>query len=252
VNPYEILNLPRDATPEDVKKAYRREASAAHPDREGGSSERMAAVNQANDVLSNPSRRKQYDEGRGTAPEMTLRMKAEAIIMGLFAEVMDTPGNPVHHVFNRVRDAEKKNLATGRQCKEQLAKAEKDVSRVRSKGPKNLFKMVAEQRVSQLKDKIKEIEEDLIVIYETRTVLQEHESDEAAVESMPSRGGIEQLIEEMARARARASRHEEKRAKEQNYDAYPFDDFGAAPPRKTSKLREHYSSPFGPQKGRNA
>ena len=125
MNPYEILDLPRDATPEDVKKAYRREASAAHPDREGGSSERMAAVNQANDVLSNPSRRKQFDEGRGMAPEITLRMKAEAIIMGLFAEVMDTPGNPVHHVFNRVRDAEKKNLAAGRQCKEQLAKAEK-------------------------------------------------------------------------------------------------------------------------------
>jgi len=238
VNPYEILNLPRDATPEDVKKAYRREASAAHPDREGGSSERMAAVNQANDVLSNPSRRKQYDEGRGTAPEMTLRMKAEAIIMGLFAEVMDTPGNPVHHVFNRVRDAEKKNLATGRQCKEQLAKAEKDVGRVRSKGPKNLFKMVAEQRVAQLKNKIKDIEEDLIIIYEARTVLQEHESDEVAVE--PRRQAtFEEIVSMGLRKPAKSA------------TPYPFDEFGDVSPSKPSKPAR-YSSPFGPQKGRNA
>lgn len=238
MNPYEILDLPRDATPEDVKKAYRREASAAHPDREGGSSERMAAVNQANDVLSNPSRRKQFDEGRGMAPEITLRMKAEAIIMGLFAEVMDTPGNPVHHVFNRVRDAEKKNLAAGRQCKEQLAKAEKDVNRVRSKGPKNLFKMVAEQRVSQLKEKIKEIDEDLIIIYEARTVLQEHESDEVAVEP---RG--QATFEEFASMRAKTH--------VRSTTPFPFDEFGDVSPRKPSKPAR-YSSPYGPQKGPNA
>ena len=45
----DILSLPKDARREDVKAAYRRLASAAHPDKPGGSHERMAALNAAQD-----------------------------------------------------------------------------------------------------------------------------------------------------------------------------------------------------------
>lgn len=45
----EVLSLPKDAKREDVKAAYRRLASAAHPDKPGGSHERMAALNAAQD-----------------------------------------------------------------------------------------------------------------------------------------------------------------------------------------------------------
>lgn len=44
---WEVLQVPRDAKREDVKAAYRRLASAAHPDKEGGSHERMAELNAA-------------------------------------------------------------------------------------------------------------------------------------------------------------------------------------------------------------
>lgn len=45
----EVLSLPKDARREDVKAAYRRLASAAHPDKPGGSHERMAELNAAQD-----------------------------------------------------------------------------------------------------------------------------------------------------------------------------------------------------------
>jgi hypothetical protein len=47
---WEVLGVPRDAKREDVKAAYRRLASAAHPDKPGGSHERMAALNAAQEA----------------------------------------------------------------------------------------------------------------------------------------------------------------------------------------------------------
>jgi hypothetical protein len=47
---WEVLGVPRNSTREDVKAAYRRLASAAHPDKPGGSHERMAELNAAQEA----------------------------------------------------------------------------------------------------------------------------------------------------------------------------------------------------------
>lgn len=46
----EVLSLPKDARREQVKAAYRLLASQAHPDKPGGSHERMAALNAAQEA----------------------------------------------------------------------------------------------------------------------------------------------------------------------------------------------------------
>jgi DnaJ-class molecular chaperone len=43
MNHYDTLGVPRDASPEDIKRAFRRERSKAHPDREGGDKEQAAS-----------------------------------------------------------------------------------------------------------------------------------------------------------------------------------------------------------------
>lgn len=63
---YEILGVPRDATPEQIKKAYRRLARELHPDVAGNdpaSEERFKDVSRAYDVLGNPDKRRAYDLG---------------------------------------------------------------------------------------------------------------------------------------------------------------------------------------------
>src|SRR5437762_11944117 len=62
---YKTLGLPRTATQAEIKKAFRRPPRQHQPDRNAGAKaaeERFKDVNEANEVLSDPAKRKQYDE----------------------------------------------------------------------------------------------------------------------------------------------------------------------------------------------
>ncbi len=60
---YQILSVPRDASKEDIKQAYRRLARKYHPDvnKETGAEERFKEINRAYEVLSEPETRARYD-----------------------------------------------------------------------------------------------------------------------------------------------------------------------------------------------
>ena len=62
---YQVLGVPRDAAPDDIKRAYRRLARQYHPDVSGNSEdqERFKEVSNAYEVLSDPRKREMYDLG---------------------------------------------------------------------------------------------------------------------------------------------------------------------------------------------
>jgi curved DNA-binding protein len=61
---YKILGVAKNATPDEIKKQYRKLAMETHPDRnkdDKGAEEKFKAINEAYAVLSDPQKRKQYD-----------------------------------------------------------------------------------------------------------------------------------------------------------------------------------------------
>jgi curved DNA-binding protein CbpA len=72
-DPYIVLRVARQASGEEIARAYRRAARGSHPDRAGtGSAERFQAVTDAYEVLRDPRRRTAYDRSHPIArPRMT-------------------------------------------------------------------------------------------------------------------------------------------------------------------------------------
>ncbi len=64
---YKILGVAKTATPDEIKKAFRKLARDNHPDQhpgDSGAEKRFKEISEANSVLSDPEKRKEYDEAR--------------------------------------------------------------------------------------------------------------------------------------------------------------------------------------------
>ncbi len=104
--PYEILGVPRDASDEDIKKAYRRQAIIHHPDKNQGSQEatvKFQQISAAYAILSCAEKRSRYDmtgsldeDGVDFEPDMDDVMQ---IFSQFFGDSMGFGGGHPHVFF---------------------------------------------------------------------------------------------------------------------------------------------------------
>lgn len=106
---YAVLGIPRTASQAEIKKAYRKLAREHHPDAKAGAAadRRFKEINEANQVLGDPQKRKQYD-ALGANWEAISRARAAGdagpFAGGPFA-AYGAPGGNVRYEFRTTGDA---------------------------------------------------------------------------------------------------------------------------------------------------
>ncbi len=96
---YKVLGVPYDANPDQIKKAYRKEALASHPDRNPGdkkAEERFKDVSAAYAVLSDTGKKAKYDQARQTS----VRNPFVDAFINEFDRLRERRGSPWDGVYN--------------------------------------------------------------------------------------------------------------------------------------------------------
>lgn len=95
---YEVLEVERTATKDQIKRAYRKKAKAAHPDA-GGDSEEFKLISLAHDILTDEEMRGRYDRGESLdkKPQLT------QIVEGLAMEAFQNGTNPMSYMRAKAR-----------------------------------------------------------------------------------------------------------------------------------------------------
>jgi len=168
---YETLGVPRDAPQEQIRAAYRRAASTAHPDREGGSTERMQAINAAYDVLGDQERRRAYDAGE---TEGSPKAKAMAILQSIFVEaIRDNVPDPFKFALGKIQRSEEGSKCEIEAMRRAISSMEQQRDRIKAKGGRDLYHETLESGIRTAQNQVRILEQNVENAKLVRQLLQE-------------------------------------------------------------------------------
>lgn len=133
---YTVLGIEPDATPQQIKSAYRRRVKELHPDHYGQDSGPFLAVQEAYDVLSDPARRRRYDEqltgqqrqrGPGPGPRRPGGTPVEPLAPAGWPAQRSSPVEGLYGAFDTIFDQSWDHLAGYRQARRERDRAQFEV-----------------------------------------------------------------------------------------------------------------------------
>lgn len=92
IDPYEVLGVPRDATIDEIKRAYRKLAMEYHPDKNPGDpvcEEKFKRISEAYGILSDPQKRAAYDRGDFATFEQFFSSFDMTDAFSIFSQIFD-------------------------------------------------------------------------------------------------------------------------------------------------------------------
>jgi len=179
MNHYETLGIAKDADEAEIKAAWRRKSSAAHPDREGGSDELQASINKAYEVLGDAERRANYDASGDDDLLPPLDVKAREAMVVVFMACVEAA--PEH--LNLIAEADRMLIrhrgdhqTIVNDCRSGLADLKKRKARVNMKKSGTNFLVAAiDQRMTGLLELQGKNQEQLAIIDRARELLKDYE-----------------------------------------------------------------------------
>jgi len=157
---YETLGVSPDATPDEIKRAYRAKASKLHPDREGGSDEEMSALNRAFECLSDPERRAIYDQTGADASASPLNDQARGILMDAFMFLLQSEQehDRMQVVEGYIQRSKSKIIGERAQAENHRKKLAKRRDKIIAKDGENLFQMLIDDQITRVNQAIAQMD----------------------------------------------------------------------------------------------
>lgn len=183
LNFYELLEVPRSATPDEIVDAYRKAAMQWHPDRHRDNKElaeaKFKAIKAAFECLSDPARRARYDGVGWDTPSVPgIEQIAARELIAMFQMATGAGASAPLAFIRRHIDMYRTSLME----EETLADAEvlrvqgpRGLVRIRKEGVENLFDGVLQAQLEQLKEKKEELARRLLVLREVEKQLEAYE-----------------------------------------------------------------------------
>jgi curved DNA-binding protein CbpA len=177
VNPYEVLGVDQAASPEVVRRAYRKRAKKAHPDG-GGTAKAFDELRRSMIVLSDPARKEKYDrtgEVDSESVDNTLGQAISRIVdvviraatkMANVGQVDLIKETRTYFLQEKVNfEDESKRIAKAAQAVRKVAE------RLGGKGRSELVKRAVEQHAQQMMEPVSRINEQIEVCKVALTIL---------------------------------------------------------------------------------
>lgn len=164
---YKTLGISKEATKDEIKKAFRELSKTHHPDK-GGSEEEFKKIAKAYEVLSDPEKRKAYDSGGDYESIETIQDKARHLLFGFIDSGINSFGFVPDHT-DLISTIEAKINESYRKNQNQLEQANKDIrfyndTKKRVKNGDMILSFLDSQ-IEGLKYNIKKIEEHKEVLH---------------------------------------------------------------------------------------
>jgi curved DNA-binding protein len=113
---YQTLGISEGASPEEIKRAYRSLANKHHPDK-GGDQAMFKNISVANDVLSDPQKRAEYDQQRRHPQGQQFHFHTGNGGFDPFSQMFGGGANPFGDIFGQMhRQQQRKNRDLNIQC----------------------------------------------------------------------------------------------------------------------------------------
>lgn len=167
MNFYDTLGVPRDASPDDIRKAYRKLARKHHPDlnKDDGVEARFKELGAAYECLNDPERRARYDADGDDAAHVPIEQGARDVLKQVIAGAISNEADDYLAEARRILGEYRVNLDLQRTTlvrKLERAMAKSGQVRVKS-GDENLVQDLLEQEMQQLRKALRQNERSTLV-----------------------------------------------------------------------------------------
>ena len=193
MNPYDVLKVNKHANEKEIKDAYRQMSKAYHPDKPNGDVEKFKEIAAAYEILSDPEKKKMFDENGVVSTEDQIARKAQALIQQCFQTLVGQYG--MERLLTVDVIAEMKSLMdqgiqeldnlTGK-VKGDVSAAEKVLGKFTFEKKKNPIQAMLDNDISKNKALILQYNSEKVIAKRTYNLLKDYKFDADTAQFTPS------------------------------------------------------------------